>query len=230
MYIVYAEGTNYDKRPDGSNAWVLRFPHISTECNDKNKDLAYVQAIIDHLDQEENADITNMGAFGHSNGGFFTLSLAQLWPKTFKAFASHGSYTSYAPSPSLIDCSNSYKNAIDKSMATFHNAQIIPNPAPTLFIFGTEDETLHSNIPSVYKEDCAKFSYFQNSVLQLCIKNKSEMPNCANSNFMTTFTRQIFPAKQGGAETQVQVYKGDHSWKPKVTDWMASYFADLLYP
>ena len=230
MFIVYAEGTNYDNRPDSSNAWVIRFPHISTECPDKNKDLEYLQAIFDHLEQNENADLNNMGACGHSNGGFFTLSLAELWPHRFKGFASLGSYTSYAPTPTLIDCDNSYDNAIDKSMATFNNAQIIPNPAPTLFIFGMWDSTLHSTVPPVYKPDCNDFSYFQNSVYQLCIKNNSDRPNCGSDNFMLDTTRQIFPAKPGGVDTHIQVYNDDHSWVPEANKWVAEFFADLLYP
>ena len=229
MFIVYTEGTNYDNRPVPTNAWVIRFPHISTECRLKNKDLAYVQAIIDHLDQNENADISRMGASGHSNGGFFTLSLAELWPDKFMGFASHGSYSSYAPSSSLIDCDNSYVNAIDKSNATTNNANITINPAPTLYMFGVWDSTLHSNVPAVYKADCKEFSYFQNAVLQLCIKNNSEMPDCDSKNFMTTFSRQTFPALQGGAETQVQVHMGNHSWPSEANTWIAEFFADLLY-
>lgn len=230
MYIVYAEGTVYDGELEKGNGWVARFPHISTKCPDKNKDLEYLQAIINHLIANENADIENMGACGHSNGGFFTLSLAQLRAYTFKGFAAHGCYSSYAPVQNLIDCENSYVNAIDKSLATVSNSLIIPNPAPTLYMFGVSDSTLHSSVPRVYKEDCTEFSLFQNAVLQLCIKNKSEMPVCSQNNFMTTFTRQVFPATNGGAETQVHVHPGDHSMPADARQWIAEYFADLLYP
>ena len=231
MYIVYTEGTNYDNRPEGTNAWVIRFPHISTKCEGKDKDLKYIQAIIDHLAQDDGADLSNMGACGHSNGGFFTLSLAQLKPHVFKGFASVGSYTSYAPVLNEIDCENSYDNAINKDLATVSNSLITPNPAPTLFIFGVADSTLHPPTPRpVYLENCEEFSYFQNSVLQLCKKNNSETPDCANNNFMTTFSRQIFPAKADGVDTHIQVYNGNHSWPADASDWVAEYFADLLYP
>lgn len=231
MYIVYAQGTNYDDHPEDANGWVIRFPHIKSHCSGKDKDLQYLQAIIDHLSEDENADVENMGAAGFSNGGFFTLSLAALWPHTFKGFACLGCYSSYSPTFSLIDCEDSYKNAIDKGAATAMNALIKINPAPTLYMFGNSDSTLVPGVVSaVYKENCNEFCYFQNTILQLIIKNNSLMSEpCSVHNFMTDTKRQIFKAKSGGAETQVQLYIGDHSWPVQATTWMAEYFAELLY-
>ena len=230
MYIVYAEGTNYDNRPDSTNAWVVRFPFISTECPGKNKDLQYVQSIIDHLAEDPQADITNMGAFGHSNGGFFTLSLSELRSGTFRAFAAHGCYSSFAPFMDSIKCENSYRNAIVKDLADSLNSLIIPNPSKTLFIMPDADSTLHGKVSIVYKPHCREFSYFQNTVRQLAIKNNSELPDCITENYMSNYSRQIMPAKTGGEETQIQLYVGNHSWTPEVTEWMAEYFADILYP
>ena len=227
MYIVYAEGTNYDMRSDGSKAWVMRFPHVVKNCPGNDKDLKYLQAIIDHLEQDDGADINNMGACGHSNGGFFTLSLAEVWSDIFKGFASVGSYTNYAPDLTMIDCTEPYVNGIVPSMSPVHNLQINPNPTPTLFIFGDMETVITQ---PAYESDCNTFSYFQNSVYQLSIKNRSESPDCTNHNFMTDYSRQIFKAENGGVDTHIQLYAGTHSWPADANTYVAEFFADLLYP
>ena len=228
-YIVYAEGTNFDSNPNGKFGWETRFPHIKTACS-KDKDIKYVQAILDHLGQDEKVDLNRVGAAGHSSGGFFTLSLAELMTDDFVGFASLGSYTSYNPKRELMECDNTYRSGIKKSEADEANAEIKLNPAPTLFMFGTQDSTLHGNVATVYKANCNKFSYFQNSVKQLCIKNGSETPDCEEDEYMTTFTRQYFKDTGGNtAETQVQVYDGNHSWPAAANDWVVAYFTDLLY-
>ena len=224
MYIVYAEGTNFDNRPDGKFGWETRFPHIKTECR-KDKDIKYLQAILAHLAGDDKVNLDRVGLAGHSSGGFFTLSLAELMPDSFLGFACLGSYTSYYPSSSMIDCDDTYEDAMDLDIIDALNSFINVNPAPTFFLFGTQENTIKNN-DIVYNEDCDVFSYFQNSIIQICKKNGAAL-NCGADDFMNTFQRQTFG--QGNGEVQLQMYDDDHSWLPEANQWVADYFADLLY-
>ncbi|MBK6931511.1 MAG: hypothetical protein IPH12_11865 [Saprospirales bacterium] len=227
-YVIYAEGTNFDNRPDGTFGWEPRFPHISTVCQ-KNKDIDYILKLLAHLNRYDDINFERVGVCGHSSGGFFTLTLAALLPEKFRGFACLGAYASYNAAPSLIDCTDTYVDGIDQGNASTQNQGINPNPAPTFFILGKQENTIQPNA-IVYNTDCTKFSYFQNSILQICLKNESVLPDCAQANFMNTLQRQVFPAKHNNAaETQVQIYDADHSWPDVANQWVTDYFKELLY-
>jgi len=224
MYVVYAEGTNFDNRPDDAKGWETRFPHIKTECR-KDKDIRYLLEILDELDADPKANTDRVGIAGHSSGGFFTLSLAQLMPDDFLGFACLGSYSSYIAFSSNIDCNNTYEDAMNLSLIEQANENIELNPAPTLFMFGTLESTIKPN-STVYDEDCNEWTYFQNSIIQIAKKNGAAL-DCNSDDFMNTFSRQIYG--QGQGEVQLQLYDEDHSWPPEANAWAADYFADLLY-
>ena len=222
-YIVYAEGTNFDDRPDNAFGWETRFPHINEECR-KDKDLKYLTKLLAHLDNDDKVNMDRIGIAGHSSGGFFTLSLAELLPDLFSGFACLGSYSSYAISSSLIDCNNTYEDAMNIPFINQYNDLIPANPAPTFFIFGTMENTIKAN-EIVYNSDCDEFSYFQNSIVQICKKNDVAL-DC-DDDYMDTFQRLTFG--QGQKEVQVQKYNDDHSWPTEANQWVADYFAELLY-
>lgn len=219
-YVAYAEGTNFD---GNGNGWRIRFPHVHSYCG-RSKDLAYFDELISHLTTSGKIDKSRIFVAGHSSGGFFTLALAELRPWIARAFAVHGAYTSYAPVKQKIKCSNSYSDGIDTGRAVLQNSTIRANPAPMLFIYGVQEDTV-LDTTLMYHTDCEKFTRFQNSIIQLNRKNNSGPVDCAKHNFMTDSRRQIF-ARMGpkGAETQVQSHRGDHSWPPKASEWVIDYF------
>lgn len=218
-YIVYAEGTNFDNRSDGKKGWQARFPHMFNSCN-KNKDINYIKKLLDHLTADDKVNTSKVFVCGHSSGGFFTLTLSQLMPQNFKAFAALGCYSSFAPV--FFDCENSYNDGIN--ISAIQNLLVATNPAPVLYMFGKKEGTVKPN-NLAYNSDCGTFSYCQNTILQLCQKNNSTPPPCPNSDFMNTLARQIFPAAgANGAETQFQLYDDDHSWPSEANTWTIDYF------
>ncbi len=217
--VAYAEGTNFDNNPSNALGWEIRFPHMALSCDTTN-DLDYVEELIKHLIENENVDQDRIYASGHSSGGFFTLSLAQLMRTKFRAFAAMGAYSSY--SPVTFNCSDSYEDGIQVSAAT--NLLIGQAPAPTFYSFGFQENTIKDN-SIAYDPDCAKFSYAQNTILQLSVKNNSQLPNCAEENFMTSVALQIFPPNdESGSETQVRFYNGPHSIPSGGPQWIVDFF------
>ncbi|MEM1433915.1 MAG: tectonin domain-containing protein [Pseudomonadota bacterium] len=109
-YVVYGEGTStFDDR--SGIGWGLRFPHLLYSCG-RRKDLDYFDALLDHLEQEQNVDLNRVYVAGHSSGGFFTFSLAELRADRIRAVAVNGAYPSYVPVAVHIDCGNTYRDAI----------------------------------------------------------------------------------------------------------------------
>jgi poly(3-hydroxybutyrate) depolymerase len=218
-YIVYAEGTNFDNQADGKRGWQVRFPHMITSCN-KTKDIVYIEKLLTHLKADDKVNPDKIFICGHSSGGFFTLSLTQLMPDKFKAFAALGCYSSFIPV--FFDCENSYNDGIQNS--ALQNLLVATNPAPVLYMFGKKENTVKPN-NLAYNANCGTFSYCQNTILQLCQKNNSTPPPCPGSDYMNTLARQIFAAAgSNGAETQFQLYEGDHSWPTDANGWTIDYF------
>jgi len=218
-YVVYAEGTNFDNQADGKRGWQPRFPHMVTSCA-KTKDIAYIEKLLAHLKEDDRVNPNKIFICGHSSGGFFTLSLTQLMPDKFKAFAALGCYSSFTPV--FFDCENSYNDGIQ--ISAIQNLFVAPNPTPVLYMFGKQESTIKAN-DLAYNTNCATFSYCQNTILQLCQKNGSTLPNCANNNFMDNLERQKFAASDpNNTETQFQLYDGDHSWPTEANGWVVDYF------
>lgn len=218
-FVVYAEGSNFDGNANGAKGWECRFPHIYTSCNLK-KDVNYIKALFDHLSIHDQIDPTRFFICGHSSGGFFTLALSSLMAQHFRAFAALGCYSSFGPV--TPNCGNTYADGMN--LQDLQNTQIVFNPAPVLYIFGDLENTIKPN-QQAFQPDCSTFSYCQNTVIQLCLKNGSELPDCPVTGYMNIFQRQVFPpAVPGATETQFQLYHGGHGWPDAANQWVIDYF------
>ena len=225
--VAYAEGTNFDNRPDGANGWEIRFPHVYSTCN-LQKDFLYVTELISALRDAHNVDSDRIFLAGHSSGGFFTLALTEILSGTPRAVAALGAYTSFAPLPNLIDCANTYADGIVPQNDVTSNLAlqtIVLNPVPTLFLFGRDEDTIKDN-PLAYDADCGKWSYFRISIDQLARKNGSAPALCDNNaSYMAQFTEQELPSAGGsGVATRIRPYPDDHSWPAEANTWVVDYF------
>ena len=230
--IAYGEGTVFDST--NKRGWEIRFPHMLTHCHRGEKDLAYVNALLDQLAREHDIDKKNVFVAGHSNGGFFSLSLAELLADRLRGVVAIGAYTSYAPALNQVDCSTTYSDGISQlplatRMATLDtlNKGIGRSAVDTLLIFGRWEKVIKPSLTWI--PDCDKFSYLRNSIIQLTLKNGSGPPVCsATQNFMQPLTRQVFASIDSqGATTELQIYDGYHGLEPiaeEAADWLIGFF------
>ena len=219
--VVYAEGTNFDNRPNGARGWEIRFPHVYNACGN-SKDFVYVSELLDHLESTWSVNSDRIFFAGHSSGGFFTLSLSELMSERLAAVAALGAYASFAPLPGSFDCNNTYSDGIAEGVSV-NNLAVSANPVPTFFIFGDKENTIRNN-SIVYSPDCGKWSYFQNSAYQIARKNSSVNPDCtASASFMSNYSTQIYEGVGPGSRP-TRLYNDDHSWPNDANTWVIDYF------
>jgi polyhydroxybutyrate depolymerase len=130
--VVYGEGI------DG--AWHLPGfrPKNNQQAVTADDDVAYVAAIIDRLVADKAADPAAIYSTGYSNGGYFSLYLAQVLNDRIAAIAPVSGGISYG-------LKNVYK---------------LPRPVPALLIHGTKDELVpYAGRPNdlMPAEECAAF-------------------------------------------------------------------------
>jgi pimeloyl-ACP methyl ester carboxylesterase len=237
VVVVYAEGQDGVHRLDG-RGWEIRFPHAHYVCGEGVKDLPYVEAILDHLAVAHDIDKSRVFFAGHSNGGFFSLSLAEIMADRLRGVVAIGAYTSYAPAPWLINCSDPYGDGFTgvparRRTATLDvlNRGIEQNPVDSLLAYGRKEAVVR-RAPN-WSPRCDTFTYLRHSIIQLTLKNGSEAPKCGGgSNFMTPLGRQVFaPVGRGSAVTEVEIYDGTHSLRSIADDaagWIAGFVRQRL--
>jgi poly(3-hydroxybutyrate) depolymerase len=218
-YVVYAEGTNFDHRPGEANGWQIRFPQVSQYCK-LDKDLAYVEKLLEYLRSTGRVDMARIFAAGHSSGAFFTLSLMELLPERFRAFAAVGSYARPWARLEPRICQDVYRGV----GLPLRDGDRAATPRPVLYVFGTKDTMFDGNTPG-YAADCARPSKARDTLLALLIRNGCPLPACtAERRFRAELGRQVYGPQDGGAAVQFQLYDGGHSWAPRTTEWVVDFF------
>lgn len=219
--IVYAEG----RYPYNSNlpeaGWRIRFPYINQVCGE-DEDLLYIDEIMTQLRLNYLIDENRIFASGHSSGAFFTLALMELKPDLFKGFALLGAYSRYNVDASMVDCAND----LDWTSATpldLSPTAYADTPRPVLYIFGGFENFDYDGPDGMrsYCTHCNETSRFRKTVDELLIRNMCTIPSCDNlrGDYIKTYTKQTFlPTSNLGAETQVWLYGGGHSWDDFPTD------------
>jgi hypothetical protein len=71
--------------------WSPRHPYVA--ASGVHSDVNYVQAVLDDVAEMFDYDDSEIFAAGHSSGAYFTLTLSEVMPETFRAFAAVGAYT-----------------------------------------------------------------------------------------------------------------------------------------
>jgi hypothetical protein len=69
-------------------------------------------------------------------------------------------------------------------------------------------------------------SHVRDTISQLLARGNCAVPACAGGvGFLTNLRRQAFPPRaQPGAEVQVQLYDGTHSWPAEADHWIVDFF------
>jgi poly(3-hydroxybutyrate) depolymerase len=224
-YVVYAEGTNFDHRPEPANGWQIRFPQVAQYCK-LDKDLTYVEKLLEHLRSTGRVDPERIFAAGHSSGAFFALSLMELLPERFRAFASVGSYARYRARLEPRICQDVYQGV---GIGLREGADRAATPRPVLYVFGTTDTMFDGATPG-YAADCARPSKARDSLLALLIRNGCELPKCEPArSFMADRGRQAYAPRDAiGAAVEFQLYDGGHGWPPETTGWVVDFFRRSL--
>jgi poly(3-hydroxybutyrate) depolymerase len=220
-YVVYAEGTNFDHRPEPANGWQIRFPQVSQYCK-LDKDLEYVDQLLGHLRATGRVDPDRIFVAGHSSGAFFTLSLMELRPERFRAFAAVGSYARPRARLEPRICEDVYHGV----GIPLREGDRAATPRPVLYVFGTRDTMFDGNTPG-YAADCARPSKARDTLLSLLIRNGCPPPKCEPGlSFMADRARQVYAPSdlQAGAPVALQLYEGGHSWPRETTGWVVDFF------
>ncbi len=229
--IVYAEGTPVDadgtgKDPDGKLAWTLRFPHKA--ALGQTKDVEYTRAVLARLRQKGAIDPARVFAAGHSSGAFFVLSLAEVMPDEFAAFAACGAYARYkvpaTRSPRNADCPALPLTADDAAR----------RPRPVLYIFGEQDSVFDRDAGSAGMPGWSKDgpSLCRSTLRQLMVRNSCPEPE--GSYWTGREPMRIEPGAGRGAPVEFRLHAGGHGWpRDGVVDadrWVVEFFKALPGP
>jgi poly(3-hydroxybutyrate) depolymerase len=219
-YIIYAEGTIYDGNPAGAKGWQIRFPQVYSFCK-QTKDVEYTLKILDHLHSAGRLDLARVFATGHSSGAFFVLSLMDILPERFHAFAPVGGYARMGSPPSPRNCRYGAPSLVPAP-------PIAAQPRPVLYVFGAQDTVFDRDVPGIpgYASRCQTSSQARDTIVQLLSRNNCGPPLCgSDGNFMSSFERQTFTPSTGrGAEVQIQLYDGTHAWPYDADGWIVEFF------
>ena len=215
--IVYAEGRFPYNANQPEAGWRIRFPYINEVCGE-NEDLIYIDDIMEHLRTNYVIDENRIYASGHSSGAFFTLALMELKPDLFTGFAMLGAYSRFRVDASGVDCSDDtdWTSAIPLELSPNDHSAI---PRPVLYMFGSLENFDYDRPDQLrsFSTSCNEDSRFRNTVDELLIRNRCTIPSCEpddRSPYIKTMEKQIFePTSADGAETQIWLYGGGHSWE-----------------
>lgn len=213
----------------GDTEWSPRFPHRLPGA--QHDDLDYLDRMLEEMATLFPHDPTRIYAAGHSSGGFFTLSLTELRPEVFRAFAMLGTFADFG----------ALGNDIDEIEA----AGRVRHPRPVLYMMGDRENEFLWQPAQAAGDDKA-----HRTVRQLTARNGSQSP--ADTDYLDDMvnevrgaapadrfaTRHFAPALPGGTETVMGVYGGDHSWPPRDADdpslsaaeWVVAFFQSHAEP
>lgn len=226
--VVYMEGSyvnawGADVDPsdvDEKLGWTLRFPY--KYALGQSKDIAYVKLVLDHLDGT--FDVEDVFACGHSSGGFFTLSLMELMPAPFRAFAVLGAYARYEVADAS-SISNGPSTPVDLDPVE----DVALHPRPLLYVFGTEDDVFEGDAGTQgwpgWSADPSPESLSRSTLRQVMIRNRCEEPS---DPYWADLDRRVFePVDPSGAELHWQLYEGGHSWPSEANGWVVEFFREF---
>lgn len=222
--IVYAEGRdlNSDGLPaDGSLSWELRFPY--KEQHGQTADLAYVDAILDHLATNHDIDRARIFASGHSSGGFFALSLMEHRADVFTGFAVLGSYARYKVA--LTPGANPVLNSSAMPVPLQSTVDQAKNPRPVYYLFGKNDTAFDNDSPDgIPGWHPTQNSRARSTLEQLFVRNRIAFP--PGQYWVAPAVANYLPGPDG-APVRYRLYDGTHSWPDVANTWVIDYFKSL---
>ncbi|MCA9312102.1 MAG: hypothetical protein KDA21_12895 [Phycisphaerales bacterium] len=227
--IVYMEGTPVDASgavPDagGRNGWTLRFPYKAKLG--QTRDLDYVRAVRERVVRRYGVDDARVYAAGHSSGGFFVLSLAELMPESFAGFAVVGAYARYR-----VEDASSPGNRESRAMPLDPEQDRAAVPRPIFYAFGEQDDVFNNDAGSRGWPGWAAEgpSLCRATLQQLLIRNGCPPPR--DADWWRRRGLHVFePRDATGAPVGFRLHEGDHGW-PRGVDgadrWVVDWFRHL---
>ena len=222
--VVYMEGTPVDAsgaapEASGKNGWTLRFPYKAKLG--QTKDLEYVREVRQRVIKRYGVDDGRVYAAGHSSGGFFALSLAELMPESFAGFAVVGAYARYR-----VEDDTAPGNRDSRAMPLDPEKDRAALPRPIFYAFGEQDNVFNNDSGSRGWPGWAPEgpSLCRSTLQQLLIRNGCPPP--PDGFWRQRGERTFTPEHDGGATVTFRLHEAGHSWPRRPNDPDADADAD----
>lgn len=219
--IVYAEGTYVDStgRPYTGKkaAWQLRFPNKYSLG--QTKDLEYITTILKKLKDKHKIDENRVFAAGHSSGAFLTLSLMELAPDIFRAYAPVGAYARFIIEPTSNE--NIIRNRTTVLPTEPDNKA--KQPRPVFYMFGEKDKVFDNDSPDRlpgWNPSVHARSRAMDTLKQLFIRNSCKQ----NVEMFEDSYESSCTHEANGSDVKWWIYNGGHSWPEKADEKVVEFF------